>query len=123
MIERGGASEGSVATGRCRQHAAFGGELELLAAEMFEALADDGDLIIAIQQRLHEDDLAGYLLAKGNFTHLELKAIAEEGERHALGHGRIYPRRKGEALFPAREPLATLAEILAHPARTAECAH
>ncbi len=67
--------------------------------------------IIAIQQRLHEDDLAGYLLAKGNFTHLELKAIAEEDERHALGNGRVYSRRKGEALFPKREPLATLEEM------------
>jgi hypothetical protein len=49
--------------------------------------------IIAIQQRLHEDDLAGYLLAKGNFTHLELKAIAEEDEEHALGERRVYRRR------------------------------
>ncbi len=36
--------------------------------------------IIAIQQRLHEDDLAAYLIAKGGFTHINLRAIAEEDE-------------------------------------------
>ncbi len=33
--------------------------------------------IIAIQQRLHEDDFAGYLVEKDSFEHLNLPAIAE----------------------------------------------
>jgi predicted phage terminase large subunit-like protein len=67
--------------------------------------------IIAIQQRLHEDDLAGYLIDKGNFEHLNLQAIAEQDESFELTHGHVMRRRKGEALFPQREPLATLEEI------------
>ena len=85
---------------------------EFYEQTLFSRLNDkQNGAIIAIQQRLHEDDLAGYLLAKGNFTHLELKAIAEADERHAIGNGRVYRRQRGEALFPAREPLAALAEI------------
>jgi predicted phage terminase large subunit-like protein len=85
---------------------------EFYEQTLFSRLNDkQNGAIIAIQQRLHEDDLAGYLLAKGTFTHLELKAIAEEDEEHALGNGRVYTRRKGDALFPAHEPLATLAEM------------
>ena len=85
---------------------------EFYEQTLFSRLNDkQNGAIIAIQQRLHEDDLAGYLLAKGNFTHLELKAIAEEDEEHALDGRRTYRRRKGEALFPEREPLATLEAI------------
>jgi len=60
--------------------------------------------VVAVQQRLHEDDFAGYLLAKGNFCHLNLRAIAEEEERFELTHGRFHIRAKGEALCPEREP-------------------
>lgn len=67
--------------------------------------------IIAVQQRLHEDDFAGYLLAKGNFSHLNLKAIAEEEERFELTHGRFHVRAKDEALCPEREPLEILEAI------------
>ncbi|HEY5072633.1 MAG TPA: hypothetical protein VII63_11455, partial [Caulobacteraceae bacterium] len=51
--------------------------------------------IIAIQQRLHEDDLAGYLLEKKEFVHLNLRAIAEEDEEFDLGGGRTRRRRQG----------------------------
>ena len=67
--------------------------------------------IIAIQQRLHEDDLAGYLIGKGGFTHLNLRAEAEDDEEFDLGGGRTKRRLKGEALFEAREPLPVLAKI------------
>jgi predicted phage terminase large subunit-like protein len=67
--------------------------------------------IVAIQQRLHEDDFAGYLVDKGNFSHLNLRAIAEQDESFDLYFGRSHERQKGEALFPEREPLATLEEI------------
>lgn len=64
--------------------------------------------IIAIQQRLHEDDLAGHLLDKGLFKHLNLPAIAERDETIALGGGRNFHRRLGEVLNPAREPRGLL---------------
>jgi predicted phage terminase large subunit-like protein len=66
--------------------------------------------VIAVQQRLHEDDLAAYLIDKG-FEHLNLPAIADQEEQYELSPGRVYVRRKGEALFPAREPLHVLDEI------------
>jgi predicted phage terminase large subunit-like protein len=61
--------------------------------------------IVAIQQRLHEDDFAGYLIDKGNFSHLNLPAIAEQDEAFALYYGRHHERRKGEVLFEARDTL------------------
>jgi hypothetical protein len=49
--------------------------------------------IIAIQQRLHEDDFAGYLVNKGNFSHLNLQAIAEEDEAFELYVNRTHERQ------------------------------
>ncbi|NIT59367.1 MAG: terminase, partial [Aliifodinibius sp.] len=39
------------------------------------------DPIIVIQQRLHDKDLAGYLLETGKWVHLNIPAIAEEYQR------------------------------------------
>ncbi|WP_337187911.1 phage terminase large subunit [Phenylobacterium sp.] len=80
---------------------------------LFSRLDDKQDgCIIAIQQRLHEDDLAGYLLEKGgNWVHLNLPAIAEEDEQIPLGPRRRHVRKRGDALFPSREPIGTLESI------------
>lgn len=79
---------------------------------LFSRLDDkENGRIIVIQQRLHEDDFAGYLLDKRNFVHLNLPAIAEEDEVVALSHGRRFVRQKGEPLFPERESLETLEKI------------
>jgi len=67
--------------------------------------------VIVIQQRLHEDDLPGYLLETGQFEHLNLRSIAVEDETIALGSGKVKRRCRGEALCPEREPLATLEEL------------
>ena len=64
--------------------------------------------IILVMQRLHEDDLAGFLLQRGGWHELRLSAIAPEDERVEVGSGRYYQRRKGHALHPARQSLATL---------------
>ena len=78
---------------------------------LFSRLDDKAEgVIIAIQQRLHEDDFAGYLIDKG-FEHVKLAGIAEADEVHRLPMGLTHRRRKGEALFPEREPLETLEEI------------
>lgn len=68
-------------------------------------------LVIAIQQRLHEDDPAGFLLSKGLYRHLNLPAIAERDEDISIGPGRLYRRDKGTALFPQRFDLATLERL------------
>jgi predicted phage terminase large subunit-like protein len=64
--------------------------------------------IIVIQQRLHQDDLAGFLIANGNFEHLNLTAIAERDESFDLPGGRRHRRSQGDALHEQREPLETL---------------
>ena len=67
--------------------------------------------VIAIQQRLHEDDVAANLMATGNYLHLNLPAIAAEDETIEIGNGRVYQRRKGEALYPQSQSLSLLEEM------------
>jgi predicted phage terminase large subunit-like protein len=67
--------------------------------------------IIVVMQRLHDEDLTGYLLEKGGWEHLRLPAIAEDDERFSLANGNSVGRDVGEALHPAREPLETLAAL------------
>lgn len=69
--------------------------------------------IIAIQQRLHEDDLAGHLLSLGGFTHLNLPAIAEEIQVYPMSSGRLFRREIGDLLKPLTEPRSALDEMRA----------
>lgn len=67
--------------------------------------------IVLVMQRLHEDDLAGRLLAEGGWRHLRLSAIAEADETVPLPLGRRHHRRAGEVLHPAREPIEVLDQL------------
>lgn len=67
--------------------------------------------IILVMQRLHEDDLAGHLLAQGGWEHLKLPAIAVEDTPYELGRGKIHRFNAGELLHSRRLPLALLDEI------------
>ena len=70
--------------------------------------------IVIVMQRLHEDDLAGYLLEREGWDVLRLPAIAEADEVFEFDtiRGRKEFRRKaGEALHPERESLETLEKI------------
>ncbi len=69
--------------------------------------------IVAIQQRLHEDDVSAHLSAKGGFRHLDLPAIAVRDELIPLTHGRSHARRIGDVLNPARESREVLERIRA----------
>jgi len=60
--------------------------------------------VIVIQQRLHEDDLAGNLILGGEYTHLNLPSIAAEPGVFNLGFDQVHRREVGDVLFPAREP-------------------
>ncbi len=64
--------------------------------------------IILVMQRLHEEDLAGYLLEQGGWTHLNLPAIAEEEQYIPIGPKRVHHRRHGDVLHPSRESRAIL---------------
>jgi hypothetical protein len=67
--------------------------------------------IILVMQRVHQDDLAGYLQEQGGFEVLNLPAIAQRDETYYLGDGRTYDRQKGELLHPEHEPAHVLAEL------------
>jgi predicted phage terminase large subunit-like protein len=67
--------------------------------------------IIAVMQRLHDDDLAGHLLRQGGWAHLNLPAIAGEDQIITVGEGEVYHWRHGEPLHPERESIETLRKI------------
>lgn len=73
--------------------------------------SQDNSSIILVMQRLHEDDLAGFLLRRGGWEELRLAAIAPADELVEIGHNRFYQRREGHALHPARQSLAVLERL------------
>jgi predicted phage terminase large subunit-like protein len=75
--------------------------------------ADDKTVarIVLVMQRVHQDDLAGYLQEQGGFEVLNLPAIAQRNETYFLGDGRTYDRKKGELLHPEHEPTHVLTEL------------
>lgn len=70
--------------------------------------------IIVIMQRLHEDDLVGYIQRLESWHVLSFPATAEQDEVHVietpLGR-RTVGRNAGEALHSEREPLEVLAQL------------
>lgn len=77
--------------------------------------------IILVMQRLHEEDLAGYILGQSedndqiesasHWKQLCLPAIAVKDERIPIGQGRFYHRKEGEFLHAAREGRDELAHL------------
>ena len=70
--------------------------------------------VIIIMQRLHEDDLVGYVQELGEWEVISLPAIAES-EQHftyeTLQGQQQVMRQIGDVLHPEREPLSVLEEI------------
>jgi len=71
------------------------------------------DAIIVIMQRLHPDDLAGYLLAeqRESWVHLCLPAIAPLEQRVPIGPDEFHTWHAGEVLHAGRESVETLEQI------------
>ena len=67
--------------------------------------------ILLVMQRVHQDDLAGYLEEQGGFEILNLPAIATQTRTYELGAGRSYVRQQGELLHPSHEPESVLREL------------
>lgn len=67
--------------------------------------------IILIMQRLHEQDLAGIVLAEGGWRVLSLRAIATEDSVHRLPLGRVHQRKVNDVLHPERESLEVLRRL------------
>jgi hypothetical protein len=66
--------------------------------------------IVVVMQRLHAEDLSGYLLKKTGWEHLSLPAIAPTRTRIQCG-GFTKVRREGDVLHPAREDAEMLAAM------------
>lgn len=65
--------------------------------------SNDKGGIIGVQQRVHEGDLPGILLAKGGWENLNLRAIAEEDSRIPVGPGEYFYRECEDVLHPERD--------------------
>ncbi len=70
-------------------------------------------VLILVMQRLHVNDLTGFIENDPGFHKLSLPAIAIAEEDVPLRHGKVYRREAGEPLHPEREDLDTLREIRA----------
>ena len=80
---------------------------------LYSRLDDKAEgVIIVVTQRLHVDDLVGYLLSTGEpWEMVQLPAIAVTDERYVLADGTAFTRRAGMALHPERESLEVLEGI------------
>ena len=67
--------------------------------------------VIVVMQRVHLNDLSGYLIESGGWTVLSLPAIAEQDETIAIGENQVHHRRAGEALHPELESLDSLQNL------------
>jgi len=67
--------------------------------------------IVVVMQRVHENDLVGYLLEEDGFDVLNLPAIAQRTETFDLGGGRFYTRQNRELLHAEHEPADVLREL------------
>jgi predicted phage terminase large subunit-like protein len=68
--------------------------------------------IAIIMQRVHIDDLTGFVLGQSDeWTVLSLPAIAESPATIPLTHGRVHHRKPGDALSPQREPIEILEQL------------
>jgi predicted phage terminase large subunit-like protein len=69
--------------------------------------------IVAVMQRLHENDLAGHLTSQGGWYHLDLPAVAVEEGEFEIGRGKRFVRRVGDVLHAKRENREVLDRIKA----------
>jgi predicted phage terminase large subunit-like protein len=68
--------------------------------------------IIIVMQRIHIDDLAGFVTSQSDeWEVLNLPAIAEVDEVIPISDTKVHRRRLGEALSPVREPLSVLEKM------------
>jgi predicted phage terminase large subunit-like protein len=67
--------------------------------------------IVIIMQRLHAEDLTGYVQERGAWDVLSLPAVTSEDRTVPLLNGRAHVWKAGEALHPLREPLDILHRV------------
>src|SRR6266481_10209239 len=67
--------------------------------------------IVVVMQRVHQEDLVGYLLQEGGFEVLNLPAIAQKISTYATGPNTSYCRGSAEILHPEHESAEVLTEL------------
>ena len=67
--------------------------------------------IVLVMQRLHIDDLAGYLMDQGGWEVLSLPAIADREQGVPIGPRTVYYRWVGDLLHPERDARAVLEQM------------
>jgi predicted phage terminase large subunit-like protein len=68
--------------------------------------------IMVVMQRIHVDDLVGYLLDnEAGFEVLSLPSVAQSTATYDLGGGRTHTREQGDLLHPSHEPAEVLREL------------
>ena len=70
-------------------------------------------VIILVMQRLHQEDLAGFVIERGGWHQLNLPAIATDDQAVPVGPDEMYHRKAGSILHPERESRETLERIKA----------
>ena len=68
-------------------------------------------VLILVMQRVHVNDLTGYLEAGGGFVKLSLSAIATDDEEIPVSEHEAYLRREGEPLHAEREDEKVIGHI------------
>ena len=71
----------------------------------------ESGVIIVVMQRLHQEDLAGYLIERGGWHNLNLPAIAIDDQCVRIGPDEVHCRKEGDVLHPERESDETLERI------------
>jgi len=67
--------------------------------------------IVVVMQRVHQQDLVGYLLEQGGFEVLNLPAIAQQTNCYSTGPHTEHWRDRGEILHPEHESAAVLVDL------------
>lgn len=70
----------------------------------------DGFIVI-VMQRLHTDDLVGYVQTLDDWTVVAIPAIASTQEEYPIGDGLVHVRQPGQVIDLAREPLEALKNL------------
>ena len=70
-------------------------------------------VIILVMQRLHQEDLAGFMIERGGWHQLNLPAIATDDRAVPIGPHELHHRKAGSILHPERESRETLERIKA----------
>ena len=69
-------------------------------------------VIILVMQRLHQEDLAGFMIERGGWHQLNLPAIATDDRAVPIGPHELHYRKAGSILHPERESRETLERIM-----------